>query len=473
MRRRKYVLNKNYRLRGWQGSPWWLEVFPGRSLQKLSPDELIFLLRCDGKTDIDEIQFREDLERYLPKGVVSPCPAGTDLLPEQKYFCYPNKRFRRVRLALTGRCNMYCKHCFNTAGVETRTVEPSAEDLLKLIAKLDECGVSEIGLTGGEPLLCNDLLSLTAEITRRGIQIPFINTNGYLLSEQLIDSLEAQGVRPKWFISFDGIGTHEWLRGVPGSEARVLKNIELLCRRGYYVLVHQCVWRDSLETVRPTVIKLKNLGISCYRLTTVEPSLRWQELEPGQSVSTEEWQEWLCDFLPWWYKEQIGMKLDVWGFWQDYRRSGHVRIVPDSIACTGILDQASACGDAMDMPFIDADGRLVFCLGMSGLSDAFGFEWGNVYRDDLHEMFTDSIFTKRLALTKGMLKEQNEECRSCPWNNRCSKGCRAEAMVQGNGFAGIDRRVCVFFKQGYFQRFCEIAERYKLDYDAKQYKWPE
>lgn len=465
-----YILNKSYRLRGWQGSPWWLEYFPDRSLQRLTPDEFIFLLRCDGKTDIDEIQFSGELKKYLQSGVVSPCPAGADILPEQEYFCYPNKRFPRVRLALTGRCNMNCKHCFNTAGAVTRSVEPATKDLMKLIADLDECGVGVIALTGGEPLLYKDFLKLTAEITRRGIRISRIITNGYLLSEDLLDSLEAQGIRPKWNVSFDGLGAHEWLREVPGSEDRVLNNIELLCRRGYFVHVHHCVWRDSLETVRPTVKKLKALGVSCYRLTTVEPSLRWQEIAPGQSISTEEWQEWLCDFLPWWYEEEIGMQLDVWGFWQDYRRSDHVRIVPDSIAGAGILDHASACGDAMEMPYIDADGRLVFCLGMSGISDAFGFEWGNVYRDDLHQLFTDSIFTKRLALTKGMLKEQNEECRSCDWNYRCSKGCRAEAMAQGNGFEGIDRRVCVFFKKGYFQRFCEIAERYNLDYDAKHYQ---
>ena len=249
----------------------------------------------------------------------------------------------------------------------------------------------------------------------------------------------------------------------------MLKSIGLLCRRGYYVLVHQCVWRDSLETVRPTVKKLKALGVSCYRLTTVEPSLRWQELAPGQSISAEEWLEWLCEFLPWWYGENIEMRLDVWSFWQDFCSSGHIRIVPDLVSCAGILDRATACCDAMDMPYIDADGRLVFCLGMSGISDAFGFEWGNVYQDNLHQLFTDSPFTKRLALTKGMLKERNEECRDCVWRNRCSKGCRAEAMAQGNGFAGVDRRLCVFFKQGYFQRFCEIADRFNLDYDAKHY----
>ena len=34
-----------------------------------------------------------------------------------------------------------------------------------------------------------------------------------------------------------------------------------------------------------------------------------------------------------------------------------------------------------------------------------------------------------------------------------------ESLAQGNGLAGIDGRMCVFFKEGYYERFCAIADR--------------
>lgn len=49
----------------------------------------------------------------------------------------------------------------------------------------------------------------------------------------LLDALEARGIRPEFNMSFDGVGTHDWLRGIDGAE-RDVERAFLLCReRGF------------------------------------------------------------------------------------------------------------------------------------------------------------------------------------------------------------------------------------------------
>lgn len=458
----KYLLHKDYRLRGWKGDPFYLEYFPDRSLRRLSLAESGFLMKCDGKTEIEPGDWPKEPAWARENGVIVSCENGGKLLPEQEYHIYPNRFLHYLELSVTGRCNFNCKHCFNAPDANPRSVEPGFEQLLYLLDEMAACGVGRLRLNGGEPLVRADLLDLTAEIAARGIRLYEVISNGWFISPELLDALEAQGHRPKWYISFDGLGHHDWLRGVPGAEERVLKNIRLLCERGYYVHVHQCVWKDNLESVRPTALMLREIGASRMRVTTVEPSVRWMMLCPEQTVPLEEWQAWIPDFLDWWYENELNMDIDVWSYWVHNHGSKRAVIVPD-LHSRNSSDNRPACAEALSRPFIDADGRLLPCIAASGLSASMEVEWGNVYRDSLRELYTESDFLDRLSLTCGQIKNDEPRCRDCRWRSICSAGCRVEAMVQGRGLTGVDQRVCRFFDNGCYERLRAIADKYGLD----------
>lgn len=458
----KYVLNRDYRLRGWKGEPFFLERFSQRKLTRLTPEEFLFFIKCDGAAEIDPSRIPAP-EWALTEGIVSPCADGRRILPEQEYKVFSNRRFHYVELSVTGRCNFRCRHCFNAADTNPRTVEPSLDRLKGLLADLDDCGVGRLRLVGGEPLVHPDFPAITEEAARRGMRMIDILTNGWHITPELLDVLERQGHRPAWFVSFDGLGHHDWLRGMPNAEEQTLRAIRLLCEKGYYVHVHQCVWRDSLDSVRPTVKRLRELGVARYRLTPVEPSLRWKSVAPEQTITTEIWQKWFLSFLDWWYEQDLEMDLDIWGFWQHDHRTKDVHIVPDISRASDRQQRIPMCGDARSMPYIDADGRLLFCDGLSGISAAYGIAWENVYETKVKQLFTDSLFTRRLfECTCADLKAGNPTCRACEWIDHCSMGCRAEALTQGNGIKGPDHRMCVFFQSGIYRELLAKAKKFGL-----------
>ncbi|MBP3854531.1 MAG: radical SAM protein [Ruminiclostridium sp.] len=463
-----YLLQPDYRLLGWKGEPFYLARRSTGITWRLSPAEFAFLLRCDGETEMEPDEWPPVPAWAVREKIIAECVPGERLLPEQAYRLYPNRKMDYMELSLTGRCNLNCKHCFNAADCNPRTVEPTLEQLWALLGNLADCGVCRMRLNGGEPLTRKDFLTITGEMAKLGI-VPYeIITNGVLITPELLDKLEKQGHRPIWFVSFDGLGHHDWLRGVPGTEEKVLKNIRLLCDRGYYVHVHQCVWKDSLSSIRPTVLRIKEMGVSRYRLVTVEPSLRWRETAPEQTVSTEEWLRFLPDFLDWWYENDIDLDLDVWSYWVGSRGSRSVTIVPDLFS-RGEDNRTLSCPEYPNRAFIDADGRMVRCMPLSGGTAGLGIPCPNVYQeDDVQQVMTQSNFLTDMTCTCLELKRQNPECLSCPWFDRCGMGCRAEALTQGLpdrvSLTGIDRRMCLFFNSGCYEKLKAVAEKHGLKY---------
>lgn len=461
----KYLLQKDYRLLGWKGEPFYLARRSTGMTRRLSPSEFAFLLRCDGETEIEEGAWPPVPAWALPQKIVAECAPGEHLLPEQAYRLYPNRKMEYVELSITGRCNLNCKHCFNAADCNPRMVEPSLEQILALLRRMKDCGVCRIRVDGGEPLTRKDFLTITGEMAKLDIVPCEIVTNGVMVTPELLDALEKQGHRPTWFVSFDGLGCHDWLRGVPGTEEKVLKNIKLLCDRGYYVQIHQCVWKDSLASIRPTVLRMKEMGVSRYRLVTVEPSVRWVAKAKDQTVSAEEWLDFLLDFLDWWYENDINLDLDVWSYWDGSRDSDRVIIIPDLFS-RGEDNRARACHENSNRCFIDADGRVVRCIALSGITAAYQVKCPNVYQgDDLQEIMIQSDFLDQHTCTCAELKARLPECGECRFRDRCGMGCRAEAMAQGNGQDGIDRRMCLFFKGGYYDKLKAVAEKHGLKYE--------
>jgi cyclic pyranopterin phosphate synthase len=184
-----------------------------------------------------------------------------------------------LRISVTARCNLRCLYCPPPGHEEV--VDP--DDVLTLdeicrVARLaSACGIRKVRLTGGEPLLREDLVPLVRRVARiHGIDEVTMTTNGTLLDPAAQDLKDA-GLR-RVNISLNSAG-HRCYAQMTGSDllARVLKGIHKALEVGLAPVRLNCV-----------VMREKNLSEvpALARMSLLLPlSIRFIEYCPTSPVA--------------------------------------------------------------------------------------------------------------------------------------------------------------------------------------------
>jgi GTP 3',8-cyclase len=102
-----------------------------------------------------------------------------------------------VRVSVTDRCNFRCQYCMPAEGLPwlARAEILRFEEIARIVRVLAGMGVTDVRLTGGEPLVRRELPALVAMLAAvEGVADLSLTTNGYLL-ERDADALVAAGIR--------------------------------------------------------------------------------------------------------------------------------------------------------------------------------------------------------------------------------------------------------------------------------------
>jgi GTP 3',8-cyclase len=102
-----------------------------------------------------------------------------------------------VRVSVTDRCNFRCQYCMPAEGLPwlARAEILRFEEIVRIVRVLAGMGVTDVRLTGGEPLVRRELPALVAMLAAvEGVADLSLTTNGYLL-ERDADALVAAGIR--------------------------------------------------------------------------------------------------------------------------------------------------------------------------------------------------------------------------------------------------------------------------------------
>jgi GTP 3',8-cyclase len=103
---------------------------------------------------------------------------------------------RSLRISVTDRCNLRCRYCMPAEGMRwlPREEHLSDDEIVRLVRLFVAEGVSEIRITGGEPLVRPGLAPLIGRIAAvRGVREIAMTSNGVLLADA-IDDLVAAGL---------------------------------------------------------------------------------------------------------------------------------------------------------------------------------------------------------------------------------------------------------------------------------------
>ena len=170
--------------------------------------------------------------------------------------------------AVTNRCGYHCWHCSKT---KRTGAELSLKTWQQIMMRLQDAGVSLIGLTGGEPLFREDLEEILRTVNKsRAATIMF--TSGEGLSRERLASLVAAGL-DYVAVSLDHYDKlkHNQMRGSPDAFETALQAIEVCLSAGVYTAVQVMARRELLVNghMKKFIAFVRDLGVPEIRI--VEP----------------------------------------------------------------------------------------------------------------------------------------------------------------------------------------------------------
>ncbi len=319
-------------------------------------------------------------------------------------------RIENVSLEVTRSCNLRCKHCYNDSGVQKRN-ELSFEEIKQLIDELENTGVLNVMLTGGEPLLHPRLFDII-ELIRLHSMSCMLFTNGTLLTKEVVTALKGRVLSVT--VSIDGAvpETHDSFRGVPNSFEKTVKAVKMLKEAGIPVRCSVCIHKGNLREVTDIVRLLEELKVNPDRMRPVSYTGRSEE--SAVCVSPEEY----------------GNVLEGLRNYEEVR--GHVKIeLPSTL-------RIKNCGIGRRSIVIRSDGEVAPC---PPFPDEVSL--GNVRERTLAEIWNGSPF---LNAARAVSVLESELCRECAHVSVCRGGCIADYYVKTGNLGCGDPFECAYFR---------------------------
>ena len=215
-----------------------------------------------------------------------------------------------VDVFITSRCNLNCVHCFSSRNEKSK-YDLSIEDLKSIFNQLEELGVLQVRINGGEPLLhpeMHEIFNMLKEKRFRKV----ILTNGTMLDEEMIRLLKDSKVTPTISIDDSETEEHDLFRKSKGSFSRTIEGLKLLQKNEVQYGINCCLNNRNLKRCE----KIINLAIKygAYRIAFLDlkPSDRLRANEVW-IPSYNEYQNAMPDLIAarFVYKKKIDISLDA------------------------------------------------------------------------------------------------------------------------------------------------------------------
>lgn len=460
-----YCLNEDWLLRGWDLLPTGIVRWKSENVIFVQP-ALYRKIRDCAWMVFEESPFltedeRKALDQMVKLNIMGLHDHVVPLTERQQYLKYPNRYLHAVHWAVTGKCNCRCKHCYMSAPTG-KIPEYSHEKCLEIIDQMEGAGIRSVALTGGEALVRRDFLDLAQHLSDAGIRISTIMSNGLLVTEELLTALEEMGQKPEFNMSFDGIGTHDWLRGVPGVEKAVTRAFALCRDRGFPTGSEYCLHKGNLHQLRDSVKLLADLGCGSLKvngLSAEGEALAIQEY----CLSQDELFQAFLDYIPQYVEDGEPLAIMLSGM---FHSDGHGhRGVPFSKGLEkNECDDYCLCGHARNMMHITADGYIVPCIPIGSI-ECGRTHFPNIENITFREALTDSTYMSFIDTRLRTYFEHHPECAACEFRNRCAGGCRGIAAESGD-LMGRDMQTCAFFRQGWYDKTLALMKELNISPDA-------
>jgi len=310
---------------------------------------------------------------------------------------------------LTKRCNLECAHCYIAAGPrESAATELDTAACLEIVDQLLAVNPAPlIILSGGEPLLRQDLAEIAHYATVNGATV-VVGTNGTLLTEERIVGLKQAGVRGV-AVSVDSLrpSYHDNFRHGRGALADVQAALGRLAAVRLDFIVQTTVTkgnRAELERLVAWSAEQGAVAFNCYFLVATGRGASLTDLAPV------EYEAVLAD-LARWERAYRGRMLVRAKCAPHFMRHVH-RSDPDS----PVLNYQTRCPCGTQYCRITPDGKLTPCPYLPEAA-------GDLRAQSFADIWRSSPLFRQLR--EGAL---GGKCGACEYRALCG-GCRARAFA--------------------------------------------
>ncbi len=334
---------------------------------------------------------------------------------------------RLVFWETTARCNLTCRHCRRLDALGTQGSDrydtARAKDFVDQVA---ECGKPLLILSGGEPLLRNDIFEIAEHAHGKGL-IVSLATNGTLIDDAKADRIKASGIR-RVAISVDGgdAPTHDAFRGLPGSFEGALAGLRRVRERGVETQLNCSVTHHNVHQRKQLfdlAVAEKVVALHFFVLVPVGCGLEIAESHRLDAEQVEEFLSWLVNqsvsspfhlkatCAPQYFRirAQKGVKRQA----SPHAATGH----PGGLPGARLMEaETRGCLAGQSVCFVSHEGDVFPCGYLPMCA-------GSVRTQRLKDIWTGSEVFRQF---RGM-EQLGGKCGHCEYRSACA-GCRARAL---------------------------------------------
>ena len=457
-----YKLNNDIALRKWKYVDRALYIRGVDCAISVGKDEFNTLLLCDGKHDLEE---SEVIDNLLKKNYIEEVSYGEEPSEWSKLHEYDNFYFPRMNLMITGKCNLNCLHCFNAKDNEKLNTELSYEDIVSLLDEAKAIGIHAFTITGGEPLVHKRFLDIIKEIYKRDMYVFELNTNGFLITQKLLDEFKEIGCNPLIKISFDGIGYHNIIRQNEKAEELTLKAIKLCLSNSFKVKVQMQVNYKNIDTIFDSVKLLNDLGVNEVRLIRTTEAPRWEQNVPNATIPVNEYYRLMLDFASKYVEYGLKMDIDIWQFIKLYPKVKAYSMKPIESNKDNFNIRIPMCKGNRGMIAITSSGEVVPCLQMSGYFMENKISLANIKTESLKDIINNTKYSEYAMATVFKRILNNDKCPNCDYFKACCGGCPALGLLysgDSHDYYHEDITKCSFFMNGWYDIIKLELDKWRL-----------
>jgi radical SAM protein with 4Fe4S-binding SPASM domain len=314
---------------------------------------------------------------------------------------------------LTLQCNLGCVHCGSRAA-NARADELSTAEAVDLVRQMQDAGIREVTLIGGEAFLRSDWLVIVKAIREAGLSCT-LTTGGYGISAPTADSMRAAGIQ-QVSVSIDGTReTHDRLRGRSGSWKACFATLQHLRQAGIPISCNTQINRLSAPELPLIYSDIIEAGCRAWQLAFTVPMGRAAD-RPEILLQPSE----LLDVFP------LLNELAGWA-----RRDGLLFFPGNNIGYYGPYERRlrsmqgsgaiwEGCQAGMNTIGIEADGAIKGCPSLPTST----YVGGNIREKPLREILqTAELNINAHQGTPDGVSHMWGFCRSCDYATLCRGGC--------------------------------------------------